>query len=703
MKKLFHPHPTLVRSFTLGLTYALILTMLIVAATPQQYDLKVGEVAPITITATKDVQDARATQALVDAAMKEVPPSYVINEAAHGQVMLTLDSAFSVLFSLRSEADGHVTSVLLTRAGRLLGNITVSEKELRALVECSDETLSALLSRARTLVHEELTANVTEGQEKAATERVRRELLDEDYGTALVNLVYKILNVNMRPTMLLDSAATEANRQRAAEAVDPVIYKQGQNIVRAGEVITAAQHEMLDSLGLLMNNRIDLALYVGLAVSLLLLLGAIFLFLFAFEYKFMRIFSNTTLLSCILVLVALLCLLCRYISPYLMPASLTALLVAVLLKPRIGFVVNLASTLIAVLMTATSAESSTFQLYIVLSTITSACICNSLQQKRQHRMMTLMCGCIIAVCNAMCALFVLFINDANMRSAIPAVFYAAGSGILSGIMCIGLQPLLEWTFNLSTQSKLLELTNPSQPLLRRLLLEAPGTYHHAIIVANLAEAGANAIKANGLLARVGAYYHDVGKLKRPLYFKENQGSDNPHDRTDPSVSAAILTVHPRDGVEMAKKYRIPQSILDIILQHHGDTPAMYFYAQAQKQNPSVNIDDFRYSGPRPQSAEAAIVMLADTVEAATRAAAYTDPVQTEQLIRKLIRSKMEDNQLSESPLTLQDLEKIGSAFMTVIAGVFHERIEYPAVEPVAPAVPAAPSGKETSRDAASKA
>lgn len=258
--------------------------------------------------------------------------------------------------------------------------------------------------------------------------------------------------------------------------------------------------------------------------------------------------------------------------------------------------------------------------------------------------------------------------------------------MLSAVLAMGLQALLEWLFNLATNARLIELSNPNQPLLRRLLLEAPGTYHHSIIVANLAEAATEAVGGNGLLARVGAYYHDVGKLKRPIYFKENQiGADNPHDRADPRVSAAILTAHPRDGAQMAIKAKLPTEVVDIVRQHHGDSMAIYFYDKANKLYGDNNMDSsvFRYEGPRPRSKEAAIVMLADTVEAATRTLTDPSPERLEKEIHKLIQAKVDDDQLNDSPLTFSDLDRISATFCTVLSGVFHTRIEYPDV-PVPP-------------------
>ncbi len=260
-------------------------------------------------------------------------------------------------------------------------------------------------------------------------------------------------------------------------------------------------------------------------------------------------------------------------------------------------------------------------------------------------------------------------------------------GVISGLIAVGLQPVFEAAFNLATPSKLLELANPNQPLLRRLLLEAPGTYHHSIVVANLAEAAAERIGANPLLARTGAYFHDIGKLKRPLYFKENQMGENPHDHTNPYVSASIVTAHTRDGLQMAQKYHLPPEIQRIIVEHHGDTPVMYFYHKALQQadGKPVDVNSFRYDGERPATKESAIVMLADTTEAAVRSMPDPTPQAIERFIERLLRGKIEDGQLSNSPLSLRDIDGICEAFCKVLNGVFHERIEYPNVQ-----VPARP-------------
>ncbi|OPZ70969.1 MAG: hypothetical protein BWY80_01413 [Firmicutes bacterium ADurb.Bin456] len=254
------------------------------------------------------------------------------------------------------------------------------------------------------------------------------------------------------------------------------------------------------------------------------------------------------------------------------------------------------------------------------------------------------------------------------------------SGILSSILTNGSLPFLEHTFQITSPVRLLELSHPNNVLLKRLLTEAPGTYHHSIIVGNLAESAADAVGGESLLVRVGAYYHDIGKIKRPYFFIENQmTSDNPHDKIAPSLSTLILTSHVKDGVELAREHRLPQGIIDIIEQHHGSGLVSYFYHKALESDrtETVTEEEFRYEGPKPQTKEAALVMLADSVEAAVRSLQNRTAGRVEGLVRKIIKDKLNDGQLDECDLTLKDLDIIAAAFVRVLTGIFHSRIEYP--------------------------
>ncbi|HPZ65304.1 MAG TPA: HDIG domain-containing protein, partial [Bacillota bacterium] len=256
-----------------------------------------------------------------------------------------------------------------------------------------------------------------------------------------------------------------------------------------------------------------------------------------------------------------------------------------------------------------------------------------------------------------------------------------GNGIFSSVVAIGLLPYLESGFGITTAITLLELSDPNRPLLRQLLTKAPGTYYHSIMVGNLAEAAAEAVGADPLLTRVAAYYHDIGKMKRPYFFIENQLSgENPHDKITPNLSALIISAHVKDGVELGRKYRLPPVILDIISQHHGTSLISFFYQQALENNQkrdTVSMDQFRYEGPLPQTKEAAIIMLADAVEAGVRSMTKPTSNRIEGLIRKVIKEKLADGQMDECNLTLKDLDQIGDAFVYIMSGIYHSRIEYP--------------------------
>ena len=252
------------------------------------------------------------------------------------------------------------------------------------------------------------------------------------------------------------------------------------------------------------------------------------------------------------------------------------------------------------------------------------------------------------------------------------------NGILSAVGAIGLLPYLETVFGITSSIRLLELSNPNHPLLRKLLLEAPGTYHHSMMVGNLGEAAAEAVGADPLLTRVGSQYHDIGKTKRPYFFVENQFSGvNPHDKISPTLSTLIITSHVKDGVEMARQHKLPKVLVDFIREHHGTDLVKYFYHRAKESGQDVSEDDFRYPGPKPQSKETAIVMLADSVEAAVRSMPKPTPGRIEGLVRKIIKERLADGQLDESNITLRDLDLIADAFVKVLTGMYHHRVEYP--------------------------
>ena len=700
-------------------TFLLIFVLILAGISPDTYDIHVGEPASKTIYATKDVEDTVTTEQLRVAAANAVEPSYKsVDASVNSAVLEDMKRSFDALISIKAEwqdrIPGNATEAQLTEINKA-APFTLSQDMLTALLRTDAEVLQQVYDAGVAGVRDTLNSTLPEGQEASAVTRITRDLVDEKYPTGAVSLISEILRICIQPNMLIDTEITEANRQKARDAVEPEMLVKREVIVREGEIVTESQYQIISSLGLLADDTLDIPLFGGLALLLLVLCGIIALYLYQFDVAILKDTKRLMLLCITIVLEIAISLLVRGMNSYLMPVALGAILISVLLDTKTALFVNCVVSFMVSMLVSTDGLFSMSMFSVMLMSFAAGPIATLVLSRKQLRTGTLLAGFAIAASNFIITMAIGLVSSSNLNTALSNALWALGGGVFSAVLAIGLQSLLELVFNLATSAKLIELSNPNQPLLRRRLMEAPGTYHHSIIVANLAEAAATAVGANGLLARVGAYYHDVGKLKRPMYFKENQMGDNPHDRTDPRVSAAILTAHPRDGAQMAQKDRLPGQVVDIVRQHHGDSLALYFYDKAVKlYGEDVDVSSFRYEGPRPRSKEAAVVMLADTIEAATRTLANPSPEKMEALIRKLVREKLDDGQLNDSALTFSDLDKICSTFVTVLTGVFHERIEYPEisipprkpVEEEAPAeetVPQSESAADPAEEAATAA
>ena len=676
-----------VRPALVGAAFYFVMFVLLVAIiAPERYDIKVGAPAPVTIFATKDVEDTVTTQKLRDEAAEAVAYSY--NSVDASVVSAVVSNFSSVSLKLTALRDKYteddvagLSDTEITVLGEDMG-LTLTRTDLTTVVTKNADELDATLSAARSLLRDALDSTLPEGQESAAILKISRDLATAGQDASLVSVAMAVVRATIQPNMLIDEETTEQNREKARQTVEAQTVVKGEVVVREGDIVTEAQYQILLSLGLIENTSFDLLLVSGIALLIALLMGALGLYIAMYAPELYKNPKKLLLLAIIIVLVMGASAFARSLNTYLMPVALGVMLLSTLLTPKLALFVNVLLGLVTSLFaTATSGFFSMAMFSIMIMAILSGPVVVSISSRHVQRTSMLLAGFAVGLTNFVTTLAVGLIISASVSTVAINAAWAAGGGLLAAVMCIGLQPLIEWMFNLVTSAKLLELSNPNQPLLHRLLLEAPGSYHHSVIVANLADAAATAIGANALLARVGAYYHDIGKLKRPIYFKENQLGDNPHDRTDPRVSTAILTAHTRDGALMGQKAHLPEEIIDIILQHHGDSPVLYFYDKATKlYGDEVDVSSFRYEGPRPSRREAAIVMLADMIEAATRSMPSHEPAKIGEFVRKLVRDKMSDGQLDKSQLTFRDLDLICVAFTTVLSGVFHERIEYPDIK-----------------------
>ncbi len=337
--------------------------------------------------------------------------------------------------------------------------------------------------------------------------------------------------------------------------------------------------------------------------------------------------------------------------------------------PQITLILTLGCAISVIIIT----NNAFFGILFLISGIVSGL----LVQDVRKRSFVIKAGCIVGFLQVACLLLIERPHFSNS----PVFWLAFINGVVSSIIALGILPLFEWLFKVVTNISLLELADFNHPLLQRMVMEAPGTYHHSLIVGNLSDAAATAIHGHALLARIGAYYHDIGKLAKPQYFSENQClQENAHDALAPTMSKLVIMNHVKDGVELAQKHKLNQQIIDFIRQHHGSSLAYYFYRRALENvenEARVEEESFRYPGPKPNTRETAIVLLADSVEAATRTLKDPAPDAIREMVHKIVNNKFIDGQLDECDLTLKDLEKISAVFIRILTGMHHGRVNYP--------------------------
>ena len=673
--------------------FAMILVLFFLVCVPKKYNLSVGSISHDTINATKDVVDEITTQKNKDDAAALVEPTYRFQQGVKEEVLKALSASFSELrtiqqygTTLRSENSGrpnNFTEDEIAYAIGLLDTLSLNRNEIVTLLRVDTDQFENMVSTVTTVVENKMNSSVREGQVNQAIQDIR-DIVGFKVDISLTQTILPtVLRACIKPNMIIDQEATDEARTKAMDAVESVVYLQGQNIIREGDRITKSQLEMLRQLGLLNDDHYDYSVYWGSLIAVFLSMLILFSMLLLLRPDVLSNVRQTAVILLILLICIGFAVLVNFLpSMYIAPVALCAALATVLIGYRVSISLTVTLTLLLAALTAGNNQSSFYDVVLItIMTLAESMVTTWFLKGHPQRTRVLLSGLFCAMVGLAVVYGIKLLTSAESLDTAAIAGWTIGGGFLSGVLAIAIQPIFEFLFHLATPTRLLELTNPGQPLMKRLMIEAPGTYHHSIIVANLAESAATRIKANSYLARAGAYYHDIGKLKRPLYFKENQMGENPHEHTDPYVSAAIVISHTKDGMLMAQKEHIPPEIQNIILQHHGVTPVMFFYHKALQlsNGQQVDINEFRYAGPKPDTKEAAIVMLADTIEAAVRSMKSPTPKAIDQFIERLVRGKLEDGQLSDSPLSLRDIDEICEAFSDILKGVYHERIEYPNV------------------------
>ncbi len=737
---------TLYSVLILALCFLLVLGLLIMVASPKRHDIQVGEPAPETIKATKDIEDKIATEHLRELAAESLDEGIMRKDAAVAELSLNLlDDYISSMRRARTtyknallatptptpvpipaptpvvtiDAEGNEVPVVpeeettptpsptakptptpdpqevaMENLTSTLGALNFSQKELASIITIDDNSFETMADVLRQMVQQIMEEGVRDGELAEKRQEISLQLIGRGVDSELLSAANALGTFVLRENVFIDSEATEVEREQLAQAVEAVVYKKGQNIVQAGEVVTEQQYAMLSELGLLQHESADAYMYIGMSLLVLLMFFTVLIYLYQFERELLRQPKMILLLSVITLLQLAVGLAVRTLNEYLIPVQLGAILIALLLRPGLAMVMNMVLGVCAgVMATGEDGLMAAPMIQLLLLTLFVGAMAIYIARRTSRRSQLLYSGFLIGALNFICIVSSGVLISTNFNESLQNGLMVAIGGLLSVVLAVGVLPLLETLFNLLTPQILLELSTPTQPLLRQLQTEAPGTYHHSILVANLAEAAADQIGANALLCRVGSYYHDIGKTRRPIFFKENQmDQPNPHDGMEPQISAAILAAHVRDGVAMAEKQKLPLRIRDLIAQHHGDSQMAYFYYKAKEQADAegreIDPADFSYDGPKPQTKEAAILMMADTVEAASRTLKERSVEAIEKFVHNMVRGKLDAGQLDEAPLTFRELEQIEQAFVKTLTGIYHERIEYPKLDLAKDVLPA---------------
>lgn len=481
----------------------------------------------------------------------------------------------------------------------------------------------------------------------------------------------KLLSNFITPNLILNEEKTREKIEQNMSSLrnkEMNIYK-GDIIVRKGEIIDSDAYEKLEKLNLVRGGDVIIKVF-GLMFGFVMLMSVLYTILNKYFKKMLEsnIFYPT--IFTILIINFIYVFLENYYIMYLLPIAMLPMILTIIGNKMYALSISLFNTVIL------SRDETWIIIMMVVMIITVY-----KADKITSRSDIVKIGIFTGIVQSIWAFIFGLINQLDFPVILLLVVFSVMSGIFTGMLSLGLLPYYENTFEILTDIKLLEISNFSSPLLKQLLITAPGTFHHSMMVGALAEAGAEAIGANAIFARVSSYYHDIGKMKRPEFFVENQKNGvNMHDSIKPSLSALLITSHTKDGQIMGKQYKLPKEIQNVILSHHGTTLVQFFYYKALENGEDVIESDFRYSGPKPVTKEETIVMLADTVEAAVRSSSNKSKESIENLTRYLVNYKIEDNQLSDSELTMGEIEKIIQAFVNTLQGIYHDRIKYPKLD-----------------------
>jgi len=632
------------------------------------------------ISAKRDMKvvDIIKTEQLKKKAMQGVQP--ILTQIEDESISSNLSNLHNYVLKIRNKSAADKEKVAELR--ELFGE---SDTEVLAnyMLKANETDLQHVFEKAQTTLNAVLNIGISSMDfENDNVSQIIRKNLPQNVSRLQGNIIIGILKQVIVPNLVIDDDATSIAKKNAADAIKPseVLFKKGQNIVIEGERVSTLKLDALRHAGY----NILTVNWLGVLGIYLLITFFTFIFL-QYEKNYEKQFYNakymTITASFTLILALISAILPTGFSPYIMPIPAYTILLSIFTTPKNAF---FASTIItSIIAIGMHWNIEVIASFMLLNTVVITAMSKLKFSKRTD---LLVVSAKISIAGILITGGIYFLEKLMMDIENAFIledlgFILVNTFIISGVIILGVLPIIENVFKIMTPYGLAELADHNQEILKRLMQEAPGTFNHSLTVSHMCENAAEAIGANPVLARVGAMYHDIGKLQRPMFFVENQsfyGIENPHNSCAPSFSKMLITAHPKDGLELAKDYHIPQIIHNFIMQHHGTSLVSYFYNEAIKEKGVENVkeEQFRYPGPKPNMKETAILMIADAVESAVRAAKNPTNEEIDAIINKIIKERLNDGQLSESPLTLSDISTIGETFSRMLRGMYHKRIKY---------------------------
>jgi len=629
--------------------------------------------APHKVTYLSEVLTERERQRRADAVEEAYTPAD--REIARQQI----SKAQEVLAHIEAVRKDRTSSLdERVQAIQAIPNLQISVEVINTALSLQDEDWHRVTTETLRVLDMVFQDPIRE-QDLVETRRQVPRLINPSLPDDEQELITALARSFIVPNSFPDPQQTAERRREAREAVKPVqrTIEKGEAIVREGDIVTSLDLEELQALGLL-RQEIQWGDIVGAIILVLVIVGALGAYVFFFHPECWSHPRRALLLSLSLIATASVAKLMvpgHTVLPYLFPLTTLSMLIALLLDTQLSIVTTAALSVIVGYMAGSSLQVGAYALFG--GTIAALSV-----HRMEHLSTFVRAGLYTSLANLSTVIaFQLLLHNYEAVALLQLTGMSLANGALSASLTFAAFSLLGRAFGITTVLQLLELARPTHPLLRQLLLDAPGTYHHTLIVSNMAERAAATIGADALLARVGSYYHDIGKILRPYFYSENQSDgENVHEKLDPVTSAQIIISHVSDGLVLAKRYGLPEKIKAFIPEHHGTMLVSYFYRMAlqnAQDRQAVDESSFRYPGPKPRSKETAIVMLADSCEARIRADRPASPGDMDRLIRKTINDRLADGQLDECDLTLRELDVIRGAFLDVLKGIFHPRIQYP--------------------------